>query len=171
MMPAVSEDVTENRRGNRFRHSWSRELVIERMQEWNQLFGKPPAQSEWNIAKARTLLVAARRRALRWVDVQVEYERGDWPSCDTVKRLFGSWNNAVEAAGFDRRPSGNTPSKFKIRHKYAAHVDALTDIQYGVAQIEKAAASRDIGATRQAIEDLASISLAWLEHFDAGIPR
>lgn len=173
MPQTIDEQASEatDRRGNRFTHSWSEAIVIAKIIEWNERFGNPPAQSEWNIARARKLLAETRKRSLRWVNVIAEYERGDWPSCDTVKRLFGSWNAAVTAAGFEGRPSGNTPSRFKIRHKYSAHLDALADIRYGVGEIERAAAASDVVATRQAIEDLASIALAWLEHFDKGMPN
>ena len=55
---------------------------MERLQAWAHEHGRPPTLEEWRRAGARH------------------------PSAATVRRLFGSWNAALVAAGFEMRPPG-----------------------------------------------------------------
>lgn len=64
---------------------WTRENVIEAFQEWDILTGHPPKIAEWQ----------PRPEGYPWV-----------PSVKSVYTVFGSWNAAMEAAGFRPRPSG-----------------------------------------------------------------
>lgn len=71
---------------------WTREAVVAAIQAWTAEHGRPPTATDWNSAMAR----AASRP-----------ERpDDFPPVATVQREFGSWANAVEAAGFDRPRPG-----------------------------------------------------------------
>ncbi len=56
--------------------------VLDAMWQWNQDHGKPPSAIEW--AKAGP----------------------GHPTSTTVQKLFGSWNNAIYAAGFEPIPRG-----------------------------------------------------------------
>jgi len=84
---------------------WSRELIIEKIVEWNARYGEPPCSADWNPSLARW-------RAQEW---RIErYREGDWPSTNAAKRPFeGSFDAAVRAAGLQphrpgprRRPAG-----------------------------------------------------------------
>jgi hypothetical protein len=60
---------------------WSHEAILAALQAWAQAWGRSPSLEQWRRASAAH------------------------PSAATVRRLFGSWNAAVEAAGFaPRRP-------------------------------------------------------------------
>ena len=95
-----------NTAGGRRVTRWSRELIIEKLREWNELYGEPPCSADWNPSLARW-------RAQEW---RVErYREGIWPSTNAAKRPFGgSFDAAVRAAGLEphrsgprRRPAGS----------------------------------------------------------------
>src|SRR5688500_3079427 len=71
---------------------WSRETIIEKINEWVTLHGEAPSSADWNPSLARW-------RAQEW---RIErYREGQWPSTNAVKRHFGgSFDAAVRAAGF-----------------------------------------------------------------------
>lgn len=72
----------------------SRRWVLAAIREWARLYGEPPAITDWSPYRARALGDEA--RAVRW-------ERGAWPSVDTVIRAFGSWNDSIAATGLAPR--------------------------------------------------------------------
>ena len=76
---------------------WTRERIIEAIRRWNTTFGTPPAAIDWSPSLAR--LRGFRERASR-------FDRGVWPYVTTVRGAFGSWNSAIEAAGFEPRAVG-----------------------------------------------------------------
>jgi uncharacterized protein YgfB (UPF0149 family) len=151
-------------RGNRHSSTWTREIVMERIAQWAEEHGQPPTAAQWNPARARIMADKANAKARTWLDGIAAFEQGGWPSQDTVDRLFGGWSNAIEAAGFAKRPAGRTSIEFKRRHSYGAHVDAMTDLRFGFAAVERA---RTESAVEEAVRDLASIALAWLDHIEA----
>ena len=63
---------------------WTREAIICAIQRWVIEYGEPPTSKVWN---------GPRRPA-------------GYPSVPTVKERFGSWNAAIEAAGYRPRPRG-----------------------------------------------------------------
>src|SRR3954468_11516293 len=71
------------KRGKRKR-KWTKQLVVEAMQEWDRSHGRPPFSYEW----------ASNANLPDWV-----------PSVRTVYNVFGQggWNKAIEAAGFTPR--------------------------------------------------------------------
>jgi hypothetical protein len=85
---------------------WSRETIIEKLLEWNELYGEPPCSADWNPSLARW-------RAQDWRADR--YREGVWPSTNAAKRPFdGSFDAAVRAAGLEphrsgprRRPAGS----------------------------------------------------------------
>src|SRR6059058_6081255 len=81
-----------NTAGGRRVTRWSRELIVQKIREWNALYGEPPCSADWNPSLARW-------RAQEW---RVErYYDGSWPSTNAVKRAFGgSFDAAVRAAGY-----------------------------------------------------------------------
>ena len=80
------------------RDIWERGTVILLIQEFNERYGRPPAASDWNPSLARRIGCIDRAERFK--------EDGCWPSTNTVRHLFGSWNKGIEAAGFKPRPTG-----------------------------------------------------------------
>ncbi|MBE2315279.1 hypothetical protein DVA67_004790 [Solirubrobacter sp. CPCC 204708] len=77
---------------------WTRESIIEKIQEWNELYGEPPCSADWNPSLARW-------RAQEWRAER--YRDGIWPSTNAAKRPFdGSFDAAVRAAGLEPHRSG-----------------------------------------------------------------
>ena len=54
---------------------WTSEAIVAKIREWATGHGEPPVATDWQSA-------------------------GDWPSVNTVQGAFGSWNAAIQAAGF-----------------------------------------------------------------------
>jgi hypothetical protein len=73
---------------------WSRDLIVQRVREWNEIHGEPPVTYEWNPAMARWKKLPDAEGISR------RYEAGDWPPTSVVEYHFGSWNAAIDAAGF-----------------------------------------------------------------------
>jgi len=74
---------------------WTPERIIASIQEWARIHGEPPKAHEW-------------LRAQEKVD-----GRSRWPSVTLAQREFGSWSNALEAAGFIRRPKHMLTDEWK----------------------------------------------------------
>src|SRR3954464_15147171 len=77
---------------------WTRELIIEKIREWNDAYGEPPCSADWNPSLARW-------RAQEWRADR--FREGIWPSTNAAKRPFeGSFAAAVRAAGLEpHRPA------------------------------------------------------------------
>ena len=83
---------------------WDRESVIERMQEWSALYGQQPGARDWNPNMARN---QGREDVATRFDID-----GCWPHTSSVVHVFGTWNAAIEAAGFTpRAPGGRGPGQ------------------------------------------------------------
>jgi hypothetical protein len=77
---------------------WTRELIIQKIREWNDRYGEPPCSADWNPSLARW-------RAQEWRAAR--YREGVWPSTNAAKRPFdGSFDAAVEAAGLEPHRPG-----------------------------------------------------------------
>src|SRR5215203_1240545 len=77
---------------------WTRELIIEKILEWNARYGEPPCSADWNPSLARW-------RAQEWRAER--YREGVWPSTNAAKRPFdGSFDAAVRAAGLEPHRPG-----------------------------------------------------------------
>lgn len=83
------------------RKVWTREAIVDAIQRWAALYGEPPRTTNWNPTKANE--IGKRHLAA----VYRAREAGEWPSHNAVFRAFGSWNAAVEAAGFKSRPANH----------------------------------------------------------------
>jgi len=71
---------------------WTHERIIALIRRWARQRKRPPAQHEW------------RKRD------------GEWPTAETVRDLFGTWNAAIAAAGLTPREPGKRRS-FKGRKR------------------------------------------------------
>jgi hypothetical protein len=81
---------------NQRRTAQAREAIIEAIRRWAEEHGGiPPRATDWNVAMARS----------RGEDTR-DYENGDWRATSGVTRAFGTWNAAIEAAGYEPTPVG-----------------------------------------------------------------
>jgi hypothetical protein len=76
------------------RAPWSDVEVKQAIIDWAKLEGAPPSTADWR---------QGRNARGRW---KSEYPR--WPSAHVTARLFGSWQVALEAAGFAGKPAAFT---------------------------------------------------------------
>lgn len=77
---------------------WGRDRLIQAIQAWVEEHGAPPAATDWNPTQARE--TGQLDRAERF------YSDDAWPNVSTVQAYFGSWNDAIRAAGFEPNVSG-----------------------------------------------------------------
>src|SRR5918992_2523414 len=93
--------------GGRRVRRWTRELIIEKILEWDARYGEPPCSADWNPSLARW-------RAQEWRAER--YRDGEWPSTNAAKRPFGgSFDAAIRAAGLEPRRPGPKRAAGKAR--------------------------------------------------------
>jgi len=98
---------------------WTRELLIERIQEWAELYGEPPAIPDWSPSQARCNHDEPRAR-------RFEDARPHWPWFTSVVRVFGSWRAGLEAAGFEARaPHGGGGNVLRRRSQRARALEEV----------------------------------------------
>src|SRR3954469_24877227 len=68
-----------NTAGGRRVTRWSRESIIEKLREWNELYGEPPCSADWNPSLARW-------RAQEWRAGR--YREGIRASTNAAERAF-----------------------------------------------------------------------------------
>jgi hypothetical protein len=117
---------------------WTRELIIEKIVEWDARYGEPPCSADWNPSLARW-------RAQEWRAER--YREGVWPSTNAAKRPFGgSFDAAVRAAGLEphkpgprRRVAGSARPDVEQREQPKATrlQDELADALVRVAALER----------------------------------
>jgi hypothetical protein len=83
-----------------FVRQWTDEAILDAIRDWAETYGEPPASSDWNPWHCRNML-HDESRALRY-----ELHPRPLPSFSAPIRRFGSWSRALDAAGFQSRPSG-----------------------------------------------------------------
>jgi hypothetical protein len=71
---------------------WTRDAIIAVIQRWADLYGSQPAATDFNPSAPSHRGERARR-----------FREGDYPVLAMVQHVFGSWNAAIEAAGFTPR--------------------------------------------------------------------
>lgn len=78
---------------------WICDLIVARIREYADRYGRPPRAMDWNPALARQ----------HGFDDASDrfYTDGCWPSYLTVRDYFGSFNAAIAAAGYEPRPPGH----------------------------------------------------------------
>ncbi|MGB1582915.1 MAG: homing endonuclease associated repeat-containing protein, partial [Solirubrobacterales bacterium] len=114
---------------------WTRATIIDAIQRWAALHGKPPTATAWNVAmKGRSKLDAER------------FAAGNYPHLYTVQRNFPSWSAAIEAAGFERsNRGGNQKGPNSLTPEIIQHTRELSDL-YG-----RAEAARRLGISPTAV--------------------
>lgn len=100
---------------------WPADLLLDRIREWANIYGEPPATPDWCPWHARYLGDEA--RAKRWEDAD-----GYWPWFTIVVRRFGSWSAGIAAAGFTPRPShgggGNQARRRRTGNRHTGRLAA-----------------------------------------------
>ena len=89
---------------------WTRERIIDAIQRWNEIYGRPPVATEWLVSKD------IRGEGFPPTSAIYKYNkgaRGGVPG--TNHNPFDSWADAVEAAGFPRPRRG----EYKVRERRA----------------------------------------------------
>jgi hypothetical protein len=94
------------------RKTWDRARILNAIREWARLYGEQPGIADWNTGQLQALgnqERLARSRAARAAGIA--------PTHGTVIREFGSWNAAIEAAGFTpRAPHGGGGNHLRRRN-------------------------------------------------------
>lgn len=113
------------------RRKWSKDDILYAMLEWEEKNGEPPKWNDWMIAGE------------------------DHPVSMTVRKHFGSWNNAMAAAGFTPRdphanvpPSGIPPKMTPEIKKKANHLRRQGIPDYAIAErlgISRSTIQRHLG--------------------------
>lgn len=75
---------------------FSREEILAAITTWHARYGEIPRMIDWEPSRAR-------RCGQTWRAER--FEQGRWPSVRVVRRRFGTFNAAVEAAGLTPRPA------------------------------------------------------------------
>lgn len=74
---------------------WTRDLILRKIHEWADIHdGGPPIATDW--------LRKVEGSPGQYVTGYRAWGERRWPSVGAVQREFGSWSNAIEAAGFSR---------------------------------------------------------------------
>lgn len=77
---------------------WTRDAIICAIQDWAaEHDGEPPTAQDFDPG-----IVSAHLRPA-W---RARWEPGRWPHFSGIQKRFGTWNNAVRAAGFTPRGTG-----------------------------------------------------------------
>lgn len=134
---------------------WTRERVIERMQAWAELYGGPPTSLAWSPAQAR--------RSSSDPEVVARFAGGDWPNAATVVRLFGSWNAAIEASGFE--PMRRGEHRGLPRNERQRNMDLWPEWS---AWRLAAGLRAHSGLTQAEVAEMAHVSTSWINHLENG---
>lgn len=97
---------------------WTRDRIVRAIREFNRKYGRPPAATDWNVSKLKSL--GDMERFARF------YEDGCYPHLSVVygsNGVFDSWAEAVECAGFPRPEPGRYEKPGKRRYRAASDVD------------------------------------------------
>jgi hypothetical protein len=129
-------DPSAKNAGGRRVTRWTRELIIEKIREWDARYGEPPCSADWNPSLARW-------RAQEWRAER--YREGVWPSTNAAKRPFGgSFDAAVRAAGLEpHRPgpkrAGAAPARRPVepRDDLAAALERARAAEERIVELER----------------------------------
>jgi hypothetical protein len=86
--------------------------IVNAIRRWTEIHGRPPRRIDWDPYEAR-----ARGRP----ELAERYLAGTWPRAERVKRLFGSWQAALEA------PQSEAPAEAGTSR--CSHEGLLTNVE------------------------------------------
>jgi Homing endonuclease associated repeat len=102
---AIRRDILIDRFGEPY---WTRERIIAAIQRWAKRTGKPPTCDQWaRPLPGRTSSFGPASKSR--------------PSAAMVKKVFGTWNEAMKAAGFPPRPAHAVVGRPKKTHCKHGH--------------------------------------------------
>jgi AraC-like DNA-binding protein len=107
--------------------TWTPGRIIADIQEWNRLYGEPPRSMDWLYAERRARLA----------------DHHSWPPVTAVQREFGTWSNALEAAGFERRTGYERTEEWKDRRRKWSGQQMIEKIQEWTAEYGSPPMSRE----------------------------
>lgn len=85
---------------------WTPETVVAAMRRFHDRYGRAPVMTDFNTALACRL--GHPEKAERF------YADGDYPTTPSVQRVFGTWNAAITAAGFEPLAIGHKLSERRV---------------------------------------------------------
>jgi hypothetical protein len=91
------------------RGTWSRERIVAALLDWAGEFGRAPRRSDFAPELARALGLAGSEETV-W-----EQRHPRYPSRGAVEWHFGSWREALAAAGLPHRPEPELPLDDRVR--------------------------------------------------------
>ncbi|MGH2948250.1 MAG: homing endonuclease associated repeat-containing protein [Solirubrobacteraceae bacterium] len=144
------------------RDRYTHDEIIAAILRWADAHdGEPPRQADWNPALLRTHARRLAVKAVAHLRRIAEYDAGDWPSEQTVRKYFGSWNAALAAAGFrdHLRSSGN-----QLRERDLTLVPgtgAVDDLERLLDSICAAHHGNDREGLRATLLDLSLVARDW----------
>jgi len=146
------------------------EAITDAIVEWTRRYGDVPCMADWDPVRARRLQQEWRI---------ARYNDGDWPSARSVAHWFGSFADAVQAAGLVPRPRSSTrEQRATARQENRLAVASLrrTDGPHDVPPLADAVravvAGRRVGdpiAVHAALIDVAAAALADADRAAAGL--
>lgn len=82
-----------------------RAAVICQIQDFAAMYGRQPRAADWNPGMAENLGMPDA------AEIRERYEREGWNSTTHVRTVFGTWNAAIRAPGFEPCPAGHRRSR------------------------------------------------------------
>lgn len=89
----------------RHKRETARERIISAMRDWESRYGSPPAANDWNLGQLRDLQKRFHSETIAIAEAR--HEEWKWPHVSAVQSVFGSWNAAIAAAGFEPKKPGH----------------------------------------------------------------
>jgi hypothetical protein len=160
----ASDRVHKTRR-DRYTH----DEIIAAILRWADAHdGEPPAQAAWNPALCRGRARAMAVRAVGHLQRIAEYDSGDWPSEETVRKYFGCWNAALAAAGFSARlrSSGGQPREHDL--ELVPGVGAANELERLLDVICRAHLDNDRDELQNTLLDLSLAARDWALRLSRG---
>ena len=138
------------------------EAILAALVEWTRRYGDVPTLADWDPHRARTL-------GQEWRIAR--YHQGDWPSARTVANHFGSFSDAVAAAGLLPRDGGRhhvdrsterSANRLTVAQLAArSHQPGINDFAGTLRILAAARRTHDPVSLHVALLEVAAAALAW----------
>lgn len=125
---------------------WTRERILAAIHEWVEEYGRRPVATDWLRQVEGSLGQYVKAPRSQWVGSR------RWPPVSSVQREFGSWANALEAAGLGYPQSADRlrPEEWRRhiregqhrRHGFARGYGALVHVGFHVGSEQLEAVKR-----------------------------
>jgi hypothetical protein len=177
----VEVPETEPERAVNRRKAYTPEECIRLAHVWAREVGAPPTKRDWNPSQQRRTIESLLDRMRMRRELVTRFREGGYPSDITIRKLFGSWNAFIHAAGWEPRDGGRppiqaateppkTPTLEQVRRKVGHRAEvasfgrnALASVVRSVLAAEQAG---DTEALHAVLMDGAAQLLAWAEYLE-----